>query len=114
MTPPPDVASWGAFALGIFIAWLTWYFVRRLEDHTPAGLVAIVGVVAGGTVVAFLDVGSTAQGSTEHRWWYPIGLVVGFVLYALINWIVTGQPPTQVGRWVARFKGAGVKGEVRT
>lgn len=85
---PTSVPGWGSLALGIFIAYLTWYFVTRFTEFNVAGLSAVAAVVAGGVVVAFLDAGIAPGGvPLEHRWFYPVGLVVGFLVYALFFFI---------------------------
>jgi hypothetical protein len=81
----------GVTMLGVFIGYLVWYFVVRLggEKYTTDGLVAVVGVVAGGAVIQFLKGGGL---SAHDWWWYPVGLVIGwgaFVVFHFINWLVT-------------------------
>ena len=97
-----SVPAWGAALLGVFIGYLVWYFVVRLggEHYTTDGLVAVVGVIAGGVVVQFMQDNSL---SARDHWWYPIGLVIGwglFVAFNLVNWVVkkissdgSGPPP---------------------
>jgi hypothetical protein len=90
---PPDVPSWGSLSLGFFIAYLVWYFVTRFPagQFTAAGLTSVVAVVAGGVVEVFLDVGGGSVSAPSH-WWYPIGLIVGFVVYELAYIVVHRRP----------------------
>jgi hypothetical protein len=93
MTLPSDIQSWGSVALGVFIAYLTWYFVSRYEKFTSEGLSAAVTVVAGGVVIAFLDAGlKTEDIRPDAHWWYPIGLLVGFVVFEVLYFIVNRKP----------------------
>ena|ERR1035437_1004493 len=69
------VSALGATSLGIVVGWLVRYFIRRFEKFTPAALTTVIGVVAGGAAVKFLSVDLTVC------WFYPIGLLVGFVVY---------------------------------
>lgn len=85
-----NVPAIGAGSLGFFVGYMIWYFVVRFakDKYTSDGLVAVVGVFAGGIVVQFLEKGSTPT----QRWWYPIGLVIGWAVFSLfqfINWLAT-------------------------
>lgn len=86
-----SVEAFGIFSLGVFIGYLTWFFVRRLASFTTEALTAIVGVVVGGLVVNFLD---DNVGDESGIWWYPIGLLVGFVIYSLLQWLSSRTFPT--------------------
>jgi hypothetical protein len=93
------VPAFGAAALGVFIGYIVWYFVVRLggERYTTDGLVAVVGVLAGGVVMDFLkDSGLPAR----DRWWYPIGLLIGwalFVIFYFVNWLAKGRTAEREG-----------------
>jgi hypothetical protein len=99
-----DVPSIGSLALGIFMGYLAWYFIKRLDSYTTGGLTAVVGILVGGVVVTFLDwtppaaatgaSGPTPAGDLIHRWWYPIGLVVGFLIWYVAEWIRIKSPPS--------------------
>jgi uncharacterized membrane protein len=101
----PDLPSVGSLCLGIFVGFLVWYFVKRFANYTAEGLTAVVAVLVGGVITAFLDapipgVPSAAAGSAgpaaspEHRWWYPIGLLAGFLLWYVAEWIRTKAAPS--------------------
>jgi hypothetical protein len=88
--PSGGIVAIGAALLGVFIGYMAWYFIVRFasDKYTSDGLVAVAGVVAGGAVIQFM------KGNVGARdwWWYPVGLVIGwvlFVLFHLINWLVT-------------------------
>ncbi len=72
------VPAVGAMCLGIVIGWLTRYFVFRFNSFKPMTLTAVISAIVGGTVVGFL-------GADKSVWWfYPIGLLIGFVVYAVV------------------------------
>jgi hypothetical protein len=86
-----EVPAVGAALLGVFIGYLAWYFIVRFaqDAYTSDGLVAVLGVIAGGVVVEFLKGGSL---SARDWWWYPIGLVIGwavFCVFHFVNWLAT-------------------------
>ena len=67
------------------VGWLVRYFIRRFESFNPAILGSLISVVLGGAAIRFLE-------SDPNVWWfYPIGLLLGFVLYSLVVWLLVGQ-----------------------
>jgi hypothetical protein len=100
-----SLLAWDAYAtllMGLFIGYLAWYFVARLKDHAIDSLAAMLGVVFGAAVLQFVV-------TTELRALYPVGLVLGWLLWvcarilggAAINVALTAQtaaePPTEPG-----------------
>ena len=69
------IAAIGSICLGGVVGWLVRYFISRLEKYTTQGLTAVVGVLFGAGVVKFLDQ------TPDVVWFYPIGLVAGFIVY---------------------------------
>ena len=69
------IAAIGSVCLGGVVGWLVRYFISRLEKYTTQGLTAVVGVLFGAGVVKFLDQ------TPDVVWFYPIGLVAGFIVY---------------------------------
>jgi hypothetical protein len=68
----------GATCCGIVIGWLVRYFIRRFNTFGPMVLGSLISIVLGGTVIKFLD-------ADKRVWWfYPIGLLGGFVIYHLV------------------------------
>ena len=68
----------GAGCLGTVIGWLVRFFVGRFQSFTPKALASVVSVLMGGAVIGFLE-------SDRSVWWfYPIGLLAGFVLYTAL------------------------------
>jgi len=76
----------GALFLGIFVGWLTRYFLFRLRSFTIQGLSGVVAVVSGAGVLRLLGT------HTEAVWLYPVGLVVGAVVYS-VGACLGGAPP---------------------
>ena len=75
----------GATCLGIVIGWLVRYFIRRFETFNPQILGSVVSILLGGAVVRFLEADKTVW------WFYPIGLLLGFIVYSVIAWLVGGK-----------------------
>jgi multisubunit Na+/H+ antiporter MnhE subunit len=101
------VQAVGVFCLGLFIGYLSWYFVVRIGKGqvTADTFAAVVGVIAGGVVIGLLKDFLTAK---PDAWWYPIGLVAGFALYVVASAInkVTGggfTPPVRIDAQTAVF-----------
>lgn len=82
----------GSLALGIFMGYLAWYFVTRFTQYNFDALASVIGVLAGGAVVQFL--GATG----DARWWYPIGLVAGWLIYSIARTLTGEGWPTLTGK----------------
>ena len=79
------VPALGALSLGIVIGWLVRYFIRRFKEFGPQALGLVVSIMLGGAVVKFLEADRTVW------WFYPIGLLLGFVLYTVVAlWVDRG------------------------
>lgn len=72
-----SVPAVAGFALGVFVGFLVWYFIVRLQTFTIAGLTSLVGIIAGGAVIKLIEDNVKGSGIA----WYLIGLLVGFLLY---------------------------------
>jgi uncharacterized membrane protein YfcA len=73
------IPALGATALGITIGWLVRYFIRRFDKFGPMALGSVVSIILGGAVIKFLE-------ADKSVWWfYPIGLLLGFVIYQIIS-----------------------------
>ena len=75
----PDL---GAACLGIVIGWLARYFLTRFRSFTPKIMASVVSILVGGAAVEFLSMGT--GGGPNTVWFYPIGLLVGFVVYTIV------------------------------
>ncbi len=94
--PPPwlsaVVIGLGAFSLGIVVAYLAWYFVVRLDSFTIPWLGALMAVLVGGAVLAFLARHLKSIGSVGFAL-YAIGLLVGSLLYGGVYTYSYRVPP---------------------
>ncbi len=79
----------GATSIGIVVAYLVGYFVTRLNTFTPQALATIIGIMFGGAVVKIF------ASKQELFWFYPIGLIIGFIIYAIV-YIKTGGNPANL------------------
>lgn len=84
MNPIPAV---GATSLGIVIGWLVRYFIRRFDKFGPMVLGSLLSIVLGGTAITFLETDKTVW------WFYPIGLLLGFVIYHIVSVMHDTHPP---------------------
>lgn len=92
------VEAIGTAALGVFLGYMAWYFATRVTESWMDSFAAVAGVLFGGVVLAFLG-GTTS----ENRWWYPIGLVIGWLIYIILRARFGGGVPTiTAGRGVER------------
>jgi hypothetical protein len=77
------VAVIGSLSLGIVVGWLVRYFIRRFKSFTPQALGFVISIIAGGAVIKFLEADKTVW------WFYPIGLLVGFILYTIVAILIS-------------------------
>ena len=68
----------GVTCLGIVVGWMVRYFIRRFTKFGPGALSSVLSIILGGAVLKFLSVDNVTI------WFYPIGLLVGFVAYQVI------------------------------
>ncbi len=64
--------------MGIFIAYLAWYYVARDGSKTIDGLASVAAVIFGTVVLQFVA-------PEVNRWLYPVGLVLGWVSWACVR-----------------------------
>lgn len=72
------VAAIGSLSLGVVVGWLVRYFIRRFKNFTPQALSFVISIAAGGAAIKFLEADKTVW------WFYPIGLLLGFVVYTIV------------------------------
>jgi len=73
----------GAFWLGALIGALLGFYVQEAETWQLGALAGSVSTVAGSGVIAFLQYLNHNTGVTREAWFYPIGLVGGFIVGTL-------------------------------
>ena len=66
----------GVIALGIFVGWITRYFLRRQKSFPLMAMSTLLGIVLGGVVLNLF----TGPAFDDLFWFYPIGLVIGFII----------------------------------
>ena len=76
----------GTLVLGLFLGYMAWYFAVRVKDNWMTSFASVAGVLFGGVVLAFMG-----GVSSDDRWWYPIGLVIGGLLFAVARRL-NGEP----------------------
>jgi hypothetical protein len=84
------VPATGVFCLGVFVACLAWFFIVRFRTYGAGALSAIITVVFGAVVLAFIEADAAGRGD---RWWYPIGLLIGSVLFVILHRLQPPRPP---------------------
>jgi hypothetical protein len=68
----------GVLCLGALVGFLLAFSLFNTTNVGLRAVVAVLGIALGGAPVVFM-------GATDEKWVYPIGLVQGFLGYALIN-----------------------------
>jgi hypothetical protein len=81
----------GATSLGIVIGWLVRYFIRRFKTFTPSVLSSVLSIVLGGAAIKFLAADKTVW------WFYPIGLLIGFIVYQVIVMVLLRPRTVKIG-----------------
>jgi hypothetical protein len=76
--------------LGAIVIYIAMYFVTRFTSYTPKVLSALLSVILGGAVVAFLGKMSSVKTVFSY---YAIGLAIGLLLYIALYWIKNYRPP---------------------
>lgn len=79
----------GAVCLGLLIGIFLAYFIFELKTMDHKALYAAVGVIGGASVVAIFHLlnGFNAESRREY-WFYPIGLLIGYLIGTIYEWIV--------------------------
>lgn len=80
-----DLITWGAFAFGLVVGWLTYFIVRRAKPNALTDLASIIGTLGGAAVLNLFDAKGPLFGA------YAIGLAVGFIAYFVIFWCIVGK-----------------------
>jgi hypothetical protein len=71
----------GSICLGIVLGWLTRYFLARFQQFNVKIFSSVVSVICGGVVIRMFPDPYHYAG-----WFYPVGLLLGILLYPLISW----------------------------
>ena len=86
------IAGLGALVFGLTVGWMV-YRILRLRAATSwlSDLIALLGVIAGATVLALLR-------SDVLFGWYAVGLVLGFFAYLAVGLRLYGKQEVQPWR----------------
>jgi hypothetical protein len=82
----------GAFWLGALLGTLLGFYVQEAEEWGPRALGTSIWVIAGSSILLLLQfLGPRA--SAREIWFYPIGLVGGFIVGTI--WEYVDPPPPE-------------------
>ena len=73
----------GTFWLGALIGMLLGFYVQEAESWQLGALTGSISAVAGSGVIGLFQYLSHNTGATHEIWFYPIGLVGGFIIGTL-------------------------------
>jgi hypothetical protein len=74
------VVAAGSSCLGILVGTLVGFYVQEAEEWDRKALYGSVSVLVGGGAIALLHFLAGTAGPTREYWFYPIGLLAGFVV----------------------------------
>jgi bacteriorhodopsin len=80
------VLTIGSLCFGLFVGYITYRTLARTADKTSiSDLTAVIGAVGGGAVTTII------RPQTDNFGWYAIGLLAGFIAYAVLYAIINGK-----------------------
>ena len=83
------VVAVGAICLGLLIGIFLAYFIFELEKMDHKALYAAVGVIGGASVIAIFHLlGGLHAESRREYWFYPVGLLGGYILGTIYELIM--------------------------
>lgn len=89
----------GSLCLGVLIGALVgWYWSTNLDGRpvAPRVLLTAVSALAGSSVLAMFSFLAGLRGPTHEYWFYPIGLLAGFMFVMALDFMyfdyATGKP----------------------
>ena len=74
----------GSLCMGIFVAWIAFFFLNRETTFTAKEFGEFVAIFFGGTIIQVYSSQVTSQTMWVY-WIYPIGLVAGMLAYKYIG-----------------------------
>lgn len=75
----------GALCLGLLIGALVGWYVSEAEKTTPIVLGVSISALVGSSVLAMFSFLAGLRGPTHEYWFYPVGLLIGFVVAIMID-----------------------------
>ena len=88
----------GSLCLGVLIgALVAWYWSTNLDNPiTPRILFSAISALVGSSVLAMFSFLAGFRGPTHEYWFYPVGLLFGFVIVMILELTyfdyATGKP----------------------
>lgn len=77
----------GALCLGVLIGALVgWYFSEQ-NKTTPLVLGVSISALVGSSVLAMFSFLAGLKGPTHEYWFYPMGLLIGFVIVIVLEMV---------------------------
>jgi hypothetical protein len=83
-----NIAAIGSVCFGIVVGWIIRYFLFRFDKFNIKILGSTLSIIAGGAVIGFF---SKIDPDKTVVWYYPIGLLLGLILYS-IGAFLSGAP----------------------
>jgi hypothetical protein len=75
----------GSIAMGIFVAWIAFFFLNREKIFTANEFGEFVAIFFGGTIIQVYSSQVIAAENAWVFWLYSIGLVVGMLAYKYVG-----------------------------
>lgn len=70
----------GALSLGLLIGALVGWYFSEAQKTTPVVLGVSISALVGSSVLAMFSFLSGSHGPSHEYWFYPVGLLIGFVI----------------------------------
>ena len=70
----------GATSLGVLIGALVGWYFSESQKTTPLVLGVSISALVGSSILAMFSFLAGAKGPTHEYWFYPVGLLIGFVI----------------------------------
>ena len=71
--------------MGFFVSWVAFIFFNRETSFNATEFGTFMGVIFGGTIITIFSSYLTNQNQWIF-WIYPVGLVIGMIVYILIDY----------------------------
>ena len=79
------IIALGSFCLGALIGALVAWFVSEAEKMDHKVLAGAISALVGSSVLAMFSFLAGLRGPTHEYWFYPVGLLIGFVAVMLLE-----------------------------
>lgn len=76
----------GVTCLGIVIGWLVRYYILRFNTFNVETLASLISILLGAAIIKLFE-----SDNKRLFWFYPIGLLIGFVLYTVLVLIASSH-----------------------